>query len=230
MAHDTEHEELLQQMLAGDLLPDASRSRALLEGCAECAQRWRELQDLVASIDSADRERREVLAEAARIRRVPGSDRVAATLEEERRKTFAASSRGSWFNSPWRIAIAAAALLLVGFFVARVLFPGKPEPADKYLGPTAIAFRSDYHTLSPDTVIRWNYVSGSDKGPFLLRLHGTLEGRPYSKEIQVPSAEWMPTRELLNEMPSPVGLRIVAIDTYKAEIGSSPEISLTVSR
>ncbi len=232
MTHDTAHEEMLQQMLAGDLAPDSARSRALLERCPECSQRWRELEGVVASIDSADRERREVLAEAAHVRSAPGSDQVASTLREQRLRSFASPASPRRSVAPWQVSLLAAALLVAGFFVARALFPAKSHTDEVMMGENAIHFDEEYARIDARTVIRWRRPP-SDKGPFIIQVRGRIPGgATYSKELKVSRAEWTPGTELLNEMPGIVLVQVFATDAsgFKDPFQSSPEISLTVSR
>jgi hypothetical protein len=231
MTHDTAHEELLQQMLAGDFPPDSDRARTLMEGCAECAQQWREMQSLVESIGLADRERREVLAEAARERSTPGSDRVQATLEAERRKTFGDSKPARSGVPLTRALLLAAALLVAGFFVVRALVPAKPVAHDTPLG-IKIRFEHDYETLSPGVPIQWRFGGGADRVFFHVRMRGTDEhGDARSEDIRVQDTEWTPDAEHLSGWKGSVRMWIEAFDRVAGEsLGTSPVISLTVSR
>lgn len=232
MAHEATHEELLQRMLAGDLQADESRSRALLEGCTECAQRWSELSETVAVIEALDRERREVLAEAALGHAAPGSDRVATTLARERLRTFGDPRRAR--GAPvWRRVLLAAALLVGGIFVVRALMPPEPDVPDVILGSEAIRFIGEPRTIGPGRSIRWQHASGSDKGPFAVHLSGELAGgQPFSRVVRVRGAEWAPDDDLVRQLPDPVLVRVVAVDAsgHENPLESSSEIRVSVSR
>jgi hypothetical protein len=230
MAHDPAHEELLQALLAGDLAPGAAAARELLENCAECARRWRELEKLAGAIDSVDRERREVLKAASVARSVPGSDLVAATLERARRDTLGGAAQKPARASTWKVALLAAALLVIGFFVGRALVPSDGDRADTYLGHTAIELRGEIQELSPGTPIRWHYAAGKDRGPFRVMVRD--ETGQYAREFPVGTAEWTPTREELRDLPEQVRLRVIVTTSgvNPEELGSSPEITVRVSR
>jgi hypothetical protein len=160
---------------------------------------------------------------------------VTATLAAERRRTFADRSLSRpRIASPWRLAILAAAVLVAGFFVVRALVPARPDPAGINLGAYAIRFAADYRTVAPGEAIRWHYSTRSDKGPFRVELRGTSKnGNPSSKNIEASSAEWIPNLEQLSDLQDRVRVRVVALDMSGPagkELGSSPEISLPLSR
>jgi hypothetical protein len=168
MAHESAHEELLQALLAGDLAPGAASAKELLEDCAECALRWREMQTLASAIDDVDRERREVLRELPSRDPCPARERVAATLEraatrDVRRRRAGCPARAS----TWKIALLAAALLVNRFLRPAVRSCRTTAIARTRFSAPAISSSSRRSKkLAAGRTIHWRYPSGEDRGRF----------------------------------------------------------------
>ena len=129
--HDSQHEELIQVLVTGDLDP-ASPKVAELQACPVCQERLQSLSSLTDLLHAAGREQRSILSEELGAVPLPGADRMSGAVRKGLRERAQPQMRVS---IPW---LALAAALVIGVFVGFRMMDGSAgtagnQPPDRLL-------------------------------------------------------------------------------------------------
>jgi hypothetical protein len=202
--HDREHLEWLEQLLSGELSPEAPEVRARLEECARCRAELDRLRALGARLDAAGADMRADL-EAAGDLRVPGEERI-----EARVPALAASLPRRRRILPWLLAAAAVLAALLAWRLSTA----RPGEAPLVLGDEEDASAWELTAESgPGRYARfsWRY-RGEPPSGYVLRISDALappETPP--EEIRCSVPEWIPTEEEERRLPDRIGWQVLAL-------------------
>lgn len=221
MSHAREHAELLEHALSGALDPADSRLRERLRDCAECAEEWKAMNELVDALDSTRRELPLDLQAALRDGPAPGAERVLSTLRA------AAAGRGLHAPSPapaparnvtrrpWRLAIAALLVAALCGWALRALLTAPDRERDPtLLGPEEFALLEPRGSVRHVERFAWRHTL-APQGWYELRIEGFDEASGTWKTIEhgagrLHADSWSVPGELDTRWPERLRWRVIA--------------------
>ncbi len=230
MTSAVRHEDFLRRLSTGDLSSECDEARRHFSECAGCRERWRQMSRLIEELESADFERRDVLAGVGKPRQRDTERAYQAGV------TAGVASARATTRRPVRarprlalLCTAAAALLCAAFFVVRAW------TGDRYttghgpmLGTSGLAILDDDGVLDADGIVIQYPPSAMPS--FGLVLEGwSSEGKPVTESLRIWEARWRPDPRLLERFAGPVKLRVQPLGMDGSESGSAIEREFLLS-
>ena len=195
--HPPQHEELLRAVRAGERDPAEAEFQAQLASCAQCAARWRALEDVAKRLSAVARAQRHGLTAAAARPPGPGEERIEATL--------ARLAREEPLHAPRRFRarawLVAAALLLAGSLAWRALVhaPERPLP-DVPLGASGLRLLEPLGEVHRSD-LRFRWQDENQAPSYDLRISPFDEPDVTLLELRVYAREWIPGPEQSASFP-----------------------------
>lgn len=227
MTSASEHERILQAVVAGDLAADASPAREHLEGCMECRGRLEEIASARAELERDGALFREVRASGAGR---PLTDAERASMDAFERRVIATEQRAAPSPSrarrwPW----IALPLLAAAAIAAYVAFRGDARPdanESPYLGPANI------RVIAPDGVVeRFDAIEWTADVAIDQRVELRIEGRAADERERSPIATilrakspWTPTPEFVARAPVEIWYTLTVVDVHGQVLDASDEV------
>lgn len=216
----TEHHEILEAVLVGDLARDDARVRAHLAECASCREELAELEALSSSVETTGAAERADLAEALSSSTPPSAD-FQALLDAHRVQEPAARGLGSW-----RRLAAAAALLLLASVAAWLALGRSEEPEPDERNPLLGGEDSEIVLLESPApgVLAWSFDLPED-GHYIVSLIDVsrTDPAPLLQRVEVTESPWKPRDPILGtaiELPEAFVLQIEAYDGRGERVAS----------
>lgn len=186
--HAEEHEAMLRSIAVGELSPEDHAVQRRRQECAECDRQIGSILAVVELLDEGARDANRILAEAARIGRAPGEDRILALADHPEIRSSASPPRRLGFPAWIPVAAAAAAIAAV-FLIVRPAPTGPDEGAPRLLGEaTGISPSTPTGTAGFER-FAWTVEGGIAERARAYTL--VVEGTDFLEEIDgLTSTEW----------------------------------------
>ena len=187
--HTSDHEPLLEALLAGDLPDEGASVRAQLASCPVCRVELEELPRLAQGLDRLGREHREAVETA--VRSASASDEELMLRAWRDRLGGSSSARGWRSPRPWLVAVVAAAALVALVRLTGV-WRSSPEPSPPVImgGAEGFTLVAPKETNADFSVFRWEYDAPSGTTYHVLVWSADAEGRLLGQ-----SDEWLSGKE-----------------------------------
>lgn len=217
-----EDDELLARLASGEVTEQEEPARSALVRDPALRARWEGLRALDQRMEELRRERRRVIDRADRMAAAPGDARIRERLLQE--VGVARRPRPRWWMS---IGLAAAAAVLVGFFVVRALVgPEEVRHQDMLLGGE-IELVAPVGPLARGEAIAWRADLPAG-GRFELLIEGRgLDNTPFEEKMSTYTNTWTPTDEIFERSTGPIQVTVSVLDVGGLVSSRRFEVSLS---
>ena len=222
--HRSEHEVLLAELLGGERDAADPEVAARLAACPGCRERWSALQNVRAKLEGAEAARREHLGEVERGAPAPGEERIKVTLERLARQEPHVRRRRGWLLA------AAAAVLIVGVYVAGLVLDRPDEPGPSWLGS------GRFHPIAPQGEVerfdRFEWTYDGEAAAYNLLIYAEDDGkRDLLREIpRWKDTRWTPDAEFVRALPQRIYWQVFALDEFGTQVDSMDSSAWLSSR
>ena len=201
----TAYETLLQRMVEEGIDPEGERAPVLSQSPDE-RDRLVQARRLMVALDEAGSVELEDLDEASRVRGAPGEERVLSIVREQMALAQARAHAG---GRPWWIGLAAAAALLLGFFLLDR--GGEAElPGETVLGGR-IEFVAPAQTGAAPSTFEWGYDLATN-GWFEVRVMDARDGSEVARSGKLFTGRWEPSDAEREAWPADVTWEVLVYD------------------
>lgn len=196
---DRSREEILCDLVTGELSPEAAEARALFARDPDAREEFERSQRVARALDASESFHRDLVADAAALDGAPGEERVLEVVRREAARatgapdaTAAPSSRAAGpTGHPWRWVAAAAAAALLVLAAGQLRHREQPAGPGPVLG-TGVRLLAPVGTVDAYSPFEWA-AERPPGGWFEVRVYDETEGAtqsPLARSGRLDAPRW----------------------------------------
>jgi len=225
--HSAEHEDVLHDLVTGDMAPEDPRAKEVLTACHECRRKLEDLRALAALLEETAREERELLLSLDRTSSPPGADRVApfvrtraaeARAEQAQRSQPQTPSRRLWPTALKLVAAAAAVVVLA--WLARTVLPEPGSPEGVRLGDSQPPDMHPQGRVAAFDHFQWSFaLPPGGWYQLVVRPGEPGDPAPLHETSHLTDKAWTPSAEIRASWPDTIRWQVIVRDATGSSIG-----------